>query len=397
MESRRLACKPRSCKPLPEELVGTILAMVPFPYIFKAKSLSKSWRARFSPVAALEDEVERERAIVFQKKVRQWSYKWETYFPVCFGTLFSFAFLISLEVPTAFAGAADCIEPLSSMLTLRMPSLSFLSEKILTCSNPEMEGTLLYWCGGLGKMVLHVANILTRSFKQLPRRPQVLGSCVLYRKKLVIQKSSGTYKAVVFCGYGRDLRAQIYDSRSQVWTTNRFLLSKSLELLSPLVHLNGVLYMVIYHSCANLMAFNVEEKTLESLRVFSTVKLVMTNVDLVVYNGRLLIILTNGFYQGGLQMLKLDEVTEQLMEVARGPPPAMCKPSFEMGERRRPVCDGSSIYFGIGNEMLKYNMTKNKWSCLSFPVTWDGAFPFMKYCEMSAFYFQPGLTPFIEL
>ncbi|CAM6118043.1 unnamed protein product [Calypogeia fissa] len=319
MESR-LACKPRSCKPLPEELVGTILAMVPFPYIFKAKSLSKSWRAGFSPVAALEDEVERDRAILFQKEVRQWSYK---YFPVCFGTLFSFAFLISWEVPTAFAGAPDCIEPLSSVRPLRMPSLSFLSEKILTCSNPEMEGTLLYWCGGLGKMVLYVANILTRSSKQLPRRPQVLGSCAFYRKKLVIQKSSGTYKAVVFCGYGRDLRVQIYDSRSQVWTTNKFLLSKSLELLSPLVHLNGVLYMVIYHSCANLMAFNVEEKTLESLRVFSTVKLMMTNVDLVVYNGSLLIILTNGFYPGGLQILKLDEVMEQLMEVARGPPPAM--------------------------------------------------------------------------
>lgn len=397
----------RSCKPLSEELVGKILAMVPFPYIFKARMLSKSWLARFSPVASLDDEVEKQCTIWFQKEVGELSYKWETYFPAYFGRLHSSAFVVGslstirwkaspttnlMIAPSCFLNRY-CMSFLSTL-----PSLSFLPEKLLTCSNPEMEGPLLCWCGGSTKMILYVANILTRSWKQLPHPPQGSGSCQFYRKILVIEKSAQTYKVVVFCGSGRDFRVQIYDSRSEVWTTNRFLLSKDLKLLSPVVQLDGHLYMVACHNRANLLAFNVEERTLESLRFFSTAKLMMSNVDLVVSDGSLLIIVTNGFYPGGLQLLKFDIVTEQLVEVASGPPIAVCiNPSFEMRRRRRPVCDGSSVYFEISDQMLEYNMKEDKWRCLDFPFTRDGAFPFMSYCEWSAFSFRPGLTPFVEV
>ncbi|CAM6109557.1 unnamed protein product [Calypogeia fissa] len=71
--------------PFPQEIVDKIIAMMPFPSIFKARGLSKSWRARFSSISLLEGE-EKDLAESFHKQViGEWSKKWDSFCPVFVG------------------------------------------------------------------------------------------------------------------------------------------------------------------------------------------------------------------------------------------------------------------------------------------------------------------------
>ncbi|CAM6099688.1 unnamed protein product [Calypogeia fissa] len=54
---------------LPEDLVERILAMVSFPFLFKARTLSKSWLAKFSPIESQDDKEKKMRAVSFQKQI----------------------------------------------------------------------------------------------------------------------------------------------------------------------------------------------------------------------------------------------------------------------------------------------------------------------------------------
>ncbi|CAM6099218.1 unnamed protein product [Calypogeia fissa] len=47
----------RSSNALPGNVVDRIIAMMPFPSIFKARLLSKSWLAKFSSASSQDDEV----------------------------------------------------------------------------------------------------------------------------------------------------------------------------------------------------------------------------------------------------------------------------------------------------------------------------------------------------
>ena len=58
------------CKTLPDEVVERIIARVPYPYIYKARGLTRSWRARFLQVSSLQNAAERHSATAFQKVVR---------------------------------------------------------------------------------------------------------------------------------------------------------------------------------------------------------------------------------------------------------------------------------------------------------------------------------------
>lgn len=58
---------------LPDELERMILAKVPFPYVFKAKALSKSWLGRFAPISSEDDEDEKRSATSFREEVGEWS------------------------------------------------------------------------------------------------------------------------------------------------------------------------------------------------------------------------------------------------------------------------------------------------------------------------------------
>ncbi|CAM6098286.1 unnamed protein product [Calypogeia fissa] len=63
-------------------IVEKIMAMVPFPQIFKARVLSKSWCARFQPLSVLHDEEERRLARSFQKQVLEFCSCWATFWPL---------------------------------------------------------------------------------------------------------------------------------------------------------------------------------------------------------------------------------------------------------------------------------------------------------------------------
>lgn len=74
---------------LPDAIVERILSMVPFPYVFKARVLSKSWLARFSLIqlqkrrnGASKKKVEMKRlATSFQEQIGEFSVKSKTFFP----------------------------------------------------------------------------------------------------------------------------------------------------------------------------------------------------------------------------------------------------------------------------------------------------------------------------
>ncbi|CAM6098369.1 unnamed protein product [Calypogeia fissa] len=81
-EAVETAIKDVQSKTLPDDIVEKIMAMVPFPQIFKARVLSKSWYARFQPISALHNEEERRLARSFQKQVLEFSSGWDTFWPL---------------------------------------------------------------------------------------------------------------------------------------------------------------------------------------------------------------------------------------------------------------------------------------------------------------------------
>ncbi|CAM6103766.1 unnamed protein product [Calypogeia fissa] len=74
-------------KELPEHLVENIIARIPFPSIFKARTLSKEWLARFSSTES--HQTDRKVALCptvvknFQQLVSERSSTWEASGPVC--------------------------------------------------------------------------------------------------------------------------------------------------------------------------------------------------------------------------------------------------------------------------------------------------------------------------
>lgn len=362
-----------------------IIAMIPFPYIFKARSLSKSWMTKFSQTASLSEGEEKRIAISFQNRMREWSQNWETFFCIIFGK--------DLYLPSVWASGGRS----------RLPSLAFLPQKLqVTSSNPEIEGPLVFGCVRSNQL-MYVANILTKSWKKLPPHLDAGGSIFCW-KRLVIEPSFKTYKVVVFCRdpNNQDFRcsAHIYHSKSHAWTLKYLSVSKIFKTLCPPVLLNGVLYMVADHDVEKLLAFNVETETLEELRLsFAHGLATNTAAHLVVCNDNLLMIVSEG--AGAVHVLKVDLLSRQLLVLARGPPAAFNLAGFRT---RQPVSDGRSIFFGTFQSgefmhMVAYNVKHEQWRCFAFPYDMSLAFQDMTYysCDWSAISFRPGLNPFMEV
>jgi hypothetical protein len=116
---------------LPEELVEQIMARVPFPYVFKARVLSKSWLARLSSISSQEDEEKRSLAISFQTRMLRCSLFWKTF--------------CSETTRAVTSPDDDC----TSDARERLPSLSLLpdilSNRLLRRleDTPQTEGAIL--------------------------------------------------------------------------------------------------------------------------------------------------------------------------------------------------------------------------------------------------------------
>jgi hypothetical protein len=264
---------------LPDALVEQIIAKMPFPSIFRARLLSKSWNARFCSIASQEDQEKKQTATMFQKMVEESSSKWEA------------------PCPVFISEKGECLGYRPDTATWHnMPSLSFLPERALgTQKNSQIEGVLLCTYDAYFDRSKHlqehdldgqiyVANILTRSWKQLPPPPDPDRARMSYFKLVVTDRSSNTYRLIRLLREvdfeRKDLTdiilCQIYNSASGLWSTKKVVVPENpLRRWNFRASINpgyreGVFYMnpeATDGNPLNLWALNVEESTLEQITV----------------------------------------------------------------------------------------------------------------------------------
>jgi hypothetical protein len=379
---------------LPEELVERILAMVPFPHILKGRVLSRSWLAKLSSTSSIQDEEEKRKAISFQKRMsHHWSANWMSLCPV----FFSKEDLIGYDRATR--------------QWRRIPTLSFLPENHITKSKHsqlQIEGGLLFIVSP--PKHLSVANVLTRSWKQLPPRPWADGrSCG--RESLVSHIDA--YKVVEFYRYQDGLCfALIYNSELSAWNRRAVEVPRDFNFLSNRVSLNGVLYwMVGLNGIALcLLAFQVEEEVFEVLPlppISGTPNLGIGGpftrsriqcFPVVCCGSLLMVVCNNDLLVETVSILKIDLVSQRWLEVARGPPAALNFGKFRF--RKWHASDGDCIFFMGENfdQVLAYNVQNNEWSCFPIPpeVLFGDSISSREY-QMISFSFQPSLNPFVAL
>lgn len=262
---------------LPEELVERIVTMMPFPFVCKARLLSKSWMTRFSPISSLHDEEDKRCAISFQKQIGERSTGWKTLCPV--------------TVNRREKQELDLYGyEMESRTWQRLPSLSFLPGNFWIRQLPEdwpvdperilqIQGTLLLvtgserGCSFDDHVQLYVANILTRSWKQLPPPNKILGCAVISK---LVNHTRETYKVVILSSSDLTSDVQIYDSESAAW--------KDLEvsylfkpLRGPATYLDGLLFIAGHTSqlainvvVINIVIINIIEETLEHIQYVVT-------------------------------------------------------------------------------------------------------------------------------
>lgn len=364
-----------------------IVAMMPFPSIFKARLLSKLWLAKFEPIGSLRDEEEVRIATSFQKEVRERSKHWDTFCPVC----------INEEELFAYHQKSQNWQRVSLLSFL--PKDPFLIGRDLRGSsfyrakkNVHLEGALLYgtWeTDSFDSQILFVANILTRKWKQLPPRPNADSwKGILCCMKLVSDPSSEAYKVILSCQDGHQddpYFTLIYDSKSETWSSKKFV-SASNFCTSPssFAYLDGVLYGVSVANLTSLVAFSVEEGTMDGLRVALDKEVDIDTARLVVCNANLMMILSE--VDETVRVLKMDVESLRWREIAS------CHPSaFKLGERNPSVGEGHCIFFEMGffeGVMLVFNPQDDEWHFFDFSKT-D-----YQWCDCS---FQPGLNPFMAV
>lgn len=374
---------------VPDALVEKIVAMMPFPSIFKARGLSKSWLARLSAISpSEEDGPEMGLAAAFHRQVSERSNRWEVLSPVLIGT----------EDFMAYNQA--------SQNWPRLPSLSFLPRNWhLRSLTWQLEGPLLYGFA-LNDVPLSdvehviVANVLTRTWRQLPARPNAQLAPVLCHK-LVIYPNLEAYKVILFCeqeGRPDNYCAQIYESRSNSWSSKSFVVSSNFtDGPAVAAYLDGVFYMVGVKTPQSLLAFNVEEGTLRELRLSVQGYLRTATVNLVVCNAHSLMVVTKGLHRGGmyvdaLLVFRVDLESLELVRLAEGPPR-----NLQLGTMPflPAVGDGGCIFFKVEagrSRVLAYNVEEDSWNC--FPVPTSDARRVYHWLGSS---FQPGLSPFVAV
>ncbi|CAM6112807.1 unnamed protein product [Calypogeia fissa] len=371
---------------LPEDLVERILAMVSFPFLFKARTLSKSWLAKFSPIESQDDEEKKMRAVSFQKQVCQHSTSWKTFCPV----------IVRNEDPFAYDRPSQTWQ--------RLPSLSCLPSSDLKTyqrakKSVQIEGALLFIPAIPN---LFVVNILNQSWKQLPPHPHYVPWQESESQAQMVMSNGAdggeiSYEVIILsCGRGGPHPLQIYNSKSGAWKKldlpEGFYFRDLWKLgfdnpMSPAVHLDGVLYLVrhrliapldeFHRKCVRILAINLEEEILEEFSIPSEDPLdilgsypgwcrafMFSNANLVKLN----LMPHYSPIQAGFHFFtvkKVDLPSRRLLTVCMDPSPAL-----EAGviTEPRPVSDGECIFFGkdSGSKVHTYNMLDIEWS--SFPL-----------------------------
>lgn len=383
---------------LPEHLVDTIVAMLPFPSIFVARGLSKSWLARFSPISSLADQADKDLSTSFQKAVRESSNRWKPFCPVSLGNENS-----SCQTDSF---AYDCADK----KWRRLPSMSYLP-LALQLSWVRIDGALLYGPCPQGPIVedqMWVTNILTRSWKTLPPHRNTPPYRIKWAK--MVSHTMSDYKIIMVSGYESSrggvnhYSVQIYDSASDVWISKN-LISNAWkdEHIYIAVYLNGVLYIALNENLPlELQALDVEEGTLTEhwlSNVDHSLRIARSN--LVICNATLLWIgLEVGAWPGDhplhrVHVFKVDLGSESVLEVAQSPA-ALGNDKIEFLFEPAAFSVGDCIFLGLKKRgMLTYNLESGEWSSFTIPLIpsncakcWDN--------EWSTS-FEPGSNPFMEV
>lgn len=298
---------------LPDDVVQKIIAMLPFPAIFKARCLSKSWKLRFSSVANLKDGEQKNHAIYFQNLVGEYSHNWksEMYWPIVervtgsvklgedgFGEDMDKGLDEDLRedlgenlVTPIYCSPSSFAFDRSSLKWQNLSNiLSFLPYRLSnqTWDWLQIDGAIWHWWAAFSRLI--VINVFTQSWKLLPPFPGAVtvgksGNRAIW-KKLVMHASS-EYEVILFCADPKaddeELRCSyvfhIYNSKSNSWTTGkRFVIpSYLLERRVSKEYLNGVLYMVYCHGNCNdveehLLALDLGKGTIEKIQLPTLVK-----------------------------------------------------------------------------------------------------------------------------
>jgi hypothetical protein len=368
---------------LPEHLVDNIVARIPFPSIFKARCLSKSWRARFSSPASQEDETKKRVAMSFQNLVLENSRRWKIFCPVF------------ISKPGDLV-ACD----MENRHWQTLPSISFLPESVRK-KNLNSEGAFLYTTCNRRDGSVVVANIITQAFKILtPPHDEDLLS---YRYSNV-DRFLQTYKLIVL-GVARSsikYSVQIYDSKTKAWSkfvdtvSGRRGFAKNGDKFSS-IFLNEVLYLASGTVPKHLWVLNLKEETIKEQDVLSPYRpdqFRVSSCDVVSDNTNLFMVVR--YYGQFREILKIDGESLNVVDSFRLRDP-MPHGADSTSLFTTEVSDGCHIYFSSRRQyymrptVLPYNVKDRFWNGrIESPIVdarHDG------YVHIVSF--QPGLCPFL--
>lgn len=365
---------------LPDELVEKILAMIPFPEILKTRVLNKSWNTNFS---ASPD------ALVFQNQMRVSSAKWKHYCPI----------ILNIEKESLVGYDREYGQ--WQDLPLRFQDLrNWFSTHLL-----RGAGSLM--CGVFDLRNVFVTNMVTRTWKWLPSRPDMTCPSQIH----LLSIGSEAYQVLLISKDERDrtkVFCQIYDSRMEAWTIKRSTVNTTLSNSSS-VYLGGILYVMEYdpddfHDVMKLLSYNVSDGTWTNLHhPFGSMLHEIETFELLVCQEHVMVVLhvhsnwrtsqnfSHNTLRNTLIVYKLDPDSLDIREVGRGPPEPMTATCTLFAS------DNECIYFGdpqvASNSVVELNVQNREWSCLPAPACADGSFK----NKWATFSFQPGMNPLVSV
>lgn len=238
---------------------------------------------------------------------------------------------------------------------------------------------------------LFVMNTLTHEWKQLP---SLFDGRVQHARclKLVCDSSSESYKVISLCqdiakGKAEKALANVYSSKSGKWSSNELVFQRKFDIRpDTCAFFNEILYVVRFPKLLNLLAFNVEEGTVEELPLSFSTEVRPTYLKLVNCNAGLVMIAVDLDHRRYIHVLKVDLASLRLTEVA-GSPIA----SVKLGVFDLPVNKVQGIFMEIGRPralLVTYNQHDDKWSFFKYPK---------QPHDCNVISFQPALNPFMAV
>ncbi|CAM6091367.1 unnamed protein product [Calypogeia fissa] len=385
-ESRDEGCRPNNlidtkAISLPEELVEKILAMIPYPQVLRTRVLNKSFNKNLSASPG---------ALGFQNQVREVSTKWKHYCPI----------ILNIE--------KECLEGYDREYNRWQNMPLRIENEVLTnwFSIQKLRGAGSLMCGLFNRSTVFVTNIVTRTWKWLPSRPDMTNPKEIH----ILPIGSEAYQVLLITKDERkptQVFCQLYDSRTEVWTVRRSTVSTTLSSSSS-VYLNGVLYVMEYdpddfHDVMKLLSYNVSDGTWTNIpHPFGCMLHEIETFELLVCQTHVVVVLhvrptwwttksSHNTLRNTLMVYKLDPDSLDIREVARGPPESLYATCTLFAS------DNECIYFGdpqvASSCVVELNVQNREWSCLPAPTCADGSFK----NKWATFSFQPGMNPFVSV